>query len=417
MVDRLTPGQALEQKTPESSQTEKQKLENQRRAEMLRAKLMAVRRNTPAKAKAKATTPAPTTETPSKAPITTASQPKLQPQQTQQKQKQEEVEAQTQFPPQPQPQHFASELDLEALLTAGKAHADAQTAAAAAAAQQKAVAAPRDTQEMDLFPAKLQQRDQHQYSTDSTPPPPNRPTNLADAYYTDLAAWLDMTGYHDVDYRESKLRTYKERRALEEEAARIAEKLEKLRQAEESEMQLLRLGTPSVKAPAMAPPPLPQTLVQPVNGVKRGRSPVYATAEKRQREENGFRIRGMKESPEQRPASSARRPGSLSPGLERHATHADARRRSVNGRGPPGGHSRDPSLERRAQYYRRDDEQPRPDQYTPRPAPHEPRLNHGNPTGNGVRQGRPNGREMENSYRPSAGLEMKKGGQSYHRPR
>ena len=398
----------------------KQKLENQRRAEMLRAKLMAVRQNTPAKAP----TPAPTTpaplgkiETPSKAPATTAPQPLPQnPKRVVTAQpKEEQIVAQTQV--QPQPQHIASELDLEALLTAGKAHADAQTAAAAA--QQKeatrnappatnGAAAPRDTQEMDLFPAKMQQREQQHSSssTDSTPPP-KHPTNLADVYYTDLAAWLDMTGYHDVDYRESKLRTYKERRALEEEAARIAEKLEKLRQAEETEMQLLRVGTPSVKAPAMAPPPLPQTIVPAVNGIKRGRSPGYPTAEKRQREENGFRIRGAKESPEQGLALPARRPRS-----------PDARRSSVGERGPPGGHSRDPSLERRAQYYRRDDN-PRPDHYTPRkPAPREPPLNYGNQNGNGGRQGRPIGREMGNGYGRDAraASSLKQGGQSYYRP-
>lgn len=405
----------------------KQKLENQRRAEVLRAKLIAVRQNTPIKP----STPVPTTtkapvdaiDSSEKAPaikVSHTQQPQQQQSKTatpQQKEEEEDEEEEGEV----KPTHKANEIDfedLEALLAAGKAHADAQTAAAQHTKEMTHVApstgnspgGPRDTEELELFPAKRQQLQQQHSSTDRP-----RVADLADVYYTDLVAWLEMTGYHDVEYRESKLRTYKERRALEDEAARIAEKLEKLRQAEQTEMQLLRMGTPGAKAPSMAPPPLPLSMVPPVNGVKRARSPEHAPAEKRQREDDGFRFRSGKELPDQHQAFT-RRPRSPTPASERRGSYPDATRRSIDDRGLPGSRSRDPSLERRSQYYRRDDDL-RYDYFAaPRqPAPREPRSSYGN--GSGVRPGWPHGREMDSNSRPSAGLDLKKGGQSSYRPR
>ncbi|PPJ50247.1 hypothetical protein CBER1_04874 [Cercospora berteroae] len=403
---------AVEQKPPEAiSQSDAaKKLENQKRAEILRAKLVAMRQNTPAKASsAAALAPANAasfnTPTKSSSKLSPTPIPQLQ-QQTQEEIPEVKVDS-----------------DLEALLAAGKAQADAHIAA---------------TKQKELKTGAAEGKDQHQTSTDngsgrdsatarveateqlaghhttgsSTSTVPQ--TNLADSYYTDLAAWLDMTGYHDVEYRNSKLRTYKERKALEAEAARIAEKLEKLREAEQAEMQQMRIGTPNVKRPNMAPPLLPQFLSngqatpQQVNGTKRARSPETTLAEKRQREENGFRIRGAKDSPQSRPGSARRGRRSPSPGHERRVAYPDARRRSsIDDRGSLSSHSRDPSLERRAQYYRRDDDQqPRYDHYNPRDGRFSGAFN-------APRPGRAAGREVASSYRPSAGLELQKGGVRY----
>ncbi|USW52746.1 Putative YTH domain containing protein [Septoria linicola] len=382
------------------------RLENQRRAEILRAKLLASRQNTPAKAATPAKT-APPVDTPTKAPAKATPPPTQPPQQN------GDMHIKR--------QESAAELDVEALLTASKAQADAEIAAAkereVPASSPVYKSAPvvtngmqrRHAKDKDLITGEPVRRHEQQ-STESTPPA-KLSTNLADSYYTDLAAWLELTGYHDIDYRNSKLRTYKERRALEEEAARIAEKLEKLRQAEQAEMHQMRMSTPAVKMPDMAPPPLPQSIdpLPQLNGTKRGRSPETTSVEKRQREDNGFRIRGVKESPDGRPMSY-RRGRSPSPGYDRRMPYSDTHRRSsVDERVPPGGRSRDPSLERRAQYYRRDEDFPHYDHYTPREAVSRERY----PLTNGPRSGRPGGREIAPNYRPSAGLELKKGGVRY----
>lgn len=251
------------------------------------------------------------------------------------------------------------------------------------------------------------------------PTEPSRPqTNLSDAYYADLPAWLEMTGYHDVEFRDSKLSAYKERKSLEEEAARIAERLEKLRQLEQENVQSLRFGTPKPAA-AMAPPPLPTTMAMEkpagqVNGTKRAHSPEPLSTNKR-REENGFNIRGANESPiNTRPSTTANRRQSPSPpGINRRISYPDRRRRSDDEN-----HSRDPSLERRQSFYRRESDDfdrrgPRSeypardhDTYPPRDGP---RLAFS--TTNMARPGRNTPSGPTAQYRGSAGLDLKRGGQ------
>ncbi|KAF2770471.1 hypothetical protein EJ03DRAFT_381948 [Teratosphaeria nubilosa] len=193
----------------------------------------------------------------------------------------------------------------------------------------------------------------------------NPPTQLKDSYYADLAAWLDFTGYHNLSYRTAKLRTHKERRALEDEAKRIQERLAKLKQEEEAEMGIMRAKTthPSTGANVNAAPPalpaeMPSRDAQVIaeatskvtNGVKRPHSPPRNDRATRQKNDTGFRILGANDSPiGVRPPSSRRD--------ERRISYPEPRR-SIDdlrkfGRDAP---SRDPSLERRQSYYKHDGE-------------------------------------------------------------
>ncbi|KAH9839623.1 zinc finger protein CCCH domain-containing protein 45 [Teratosphaeria destructans] len=210
------------------------------------------------------------------------------------------------------------------------------------------------------------------------------PTQLKDSYYADLAAWLDFTGYHNVSYRTAKLRTYKERRALEEEAERIQDRLAQLKQEEEAEMGIMRAKTthPSTGANVNAAPPalpaeMPSRDAQVVaeatskvtngvpsrdakvkaeaknkvtNGVKRLHSPPRNDRVTRQKNDTGFRILSANDS-----TSGARPPSSRRD--ERRVSYPEPRRSSDDLR-RSGLHapSRDPSLERRQAHYKRDGE-------------------------------------------------------------
>lgn len=396
--------------TPQPISTE-EKDKNQKRAEMLRAKLLAQRQNTPSKAASRSGTPAQMNvqpiETPSRVPAVPA-QPKPQPpintviEKEEVKQKAEKTEP--------------SSDGLEALLNEGKAIADAKTAAlAASAAATKAPTNPMTVTNGDAQPKKKSPKQES--NTVKEPPKqpdehPKRLTNLSHPYYADLSAWLEMTGYHDVEFRTSKLSTYKERKALEQEAARIADRLEKLKQAEQEAMQSLRMSTP-MPTSNMAPPPLPANMpiekatpkANGINGTKRALSPASLPPEKIRRREDmgGFRIRGANDSPTDARPPPLRRPRTPSPpGLERHITYPDARRRSIDGMRPP---SRDASLERRQTFYRRDGDSTYYDSYTPREPP---RLTHGNASRN-------NSLSRTPQYRGSVPLDLRKGGQSTFR--
>lgn len=339
-------------------------------------------------------------------------------------------------------------LDIDALLAMGKAQADAKIAADVANDPATNAAVPHTPSQVNgnrthqpqednakqPLVAAPQKTEQEQQQPDIVSPS-RRPTDLTDSCYADLPAWLDLTRYHDVQFRNSKLRTYKERKALEEEAARIAERLEDLRRAEENEMQQLRTSTSLPAINKMAPPPLPVTMPTSksdalrVNGIKRPHSPDYTPSEKfsRRREDGGFKIRGANDSGDTRPGSERRLRLSKSPGLERRISYPEARRRSVEDRGA---RSRDQSLDRRQGYYRHDDESARYndrdyDRYEPRdvrgplplPSPRDrdwppsrngaPRLNYSTP--HGLQQ-------QPAQYRGSAALDVRKGGQSFSRP-
>ncbi|KAK4503013.1 hypothetical protein PRZ48_006440 [Zasmidium cellare] len=402
------------------SQEEKDK--NQKRAEMLRAKLLAQRQNTPSKAASRAGTPAQVNPQPVEASTTAPAKP-VQPTQQQPQTKntvKEEVKKQS------KPSTDVG--NLEALLDQGKAMADAKTAALAAqATAATANAASNGTAKSAVRENGHAEKPHSPTNTDAAREPaqhtdehPKRPSFLSDSYYADLPAWLEMTGFHDVEFRASKLSTYKERKALEEEAARIAERLEQLREVEQETMHSLRMMTPKPTPTAMAPPPLPAVMpkekatpkVNGTNGIKRGRSPVSLPPEKmRRRDDNsGFRIRGANDSPLDARPPPLRRPRTPSPAdLERRISYPDARRPPGNERkGPyrqPGSRreSRDPSLERRQTYYRDDGEAAYYDTYAPQEPP--PRLGFNNTRKNSI--------SKTPQYRGSVALDLRKGGVRY----
>lgn len=434
----------------------KAKTENQLRAELLRAKLLAQRNKTPSRQQpiSRTNTPAkamPPVETPSKAPLQRATPAK--------------TPVHLQLPanlPQNTLQnntitHRAGDgepagelLDLDALFNQGKALADAKTAAMAAAAVSPAPAnsiVPLTNGHENIQASVNTNHTQHnktvkkkEIPTSKAAPtplkvqpvarskePPRSETNLSDAHYADLPAWLEITGYHDVEFRNARLAAYKERKALEEEAARIAKRLEELRQREHEDGHPIRFGTPKPAA-SMAPPPLPASMaiekpVGQVTGTKRPRSPESLLSNKRQ-EENGFRIRGANESPDSaRPptAVARRRQSPTTPGIDRRISYPDPRRRSdLEDR------SRDPSLERRQSYYGRDtvrdvDLHPRlpMSEFPGRERDREREYDHYQPRGardappgfSSARPGRAAHAASASQYRGSAGLDLKRGGQ------
>ena len=330
-------------------------------------------------------------------------------------------------------------LGLESLLAEGKAAAEAKAAAATPIhkAQSGTMGdAPRQKRQDAMQPsepaqsiAPIQSAQKETVTETGLPTAPTtRANTLSDAYYADLAIWLEMTGYHDIDFRNSKLGAYKERRQLELEAKRIAERLEKLRQAEQANADSLRASTAHpLNAQPLAPPPLPSTMpsadtavkvpVTPMtNGTKRAHSPEPISTEKapKRNDDSGFRIRGAEEAT--RP-TSARRPASPNP-LDRRISYPDTRRRSNEDRNV--NNERDPSLERRQQaYYKRDEQVPARSAYDDNRREHQqsrepPRIlerkagysnvNHRAPPSAPTYRDPP-------QYRGSAGLELRKGGQ------
>jgi hypothetical protein len=111
------------------------------------------------------------------------------------------------------------------------------------------------------------------------PEQPQPPTNLTDAYYANLPLWLEVTGYHDIEHRNSQLSNMKERKRLEQDAARIAERLAKLNQDAQVNVSFKHsMPTPQPGCeirrhplPAMMPS---ANAVPAVAGVKRAHSPV-----------------------------------------------------------------------------------------------------------------------------------------------
>ena len=105
------------------------------------------------------------------------------------------------------------------------------------------------------------------------------PTDLTHAYYTDLPLWLEITGYHDIDYRNSQLANIKERKRLEQDAARIAERLAKLNQDAKANISFKRPGPAVQPSCETQRPPLPAmmpsaTAATAVASIKRAHSPV-----------------------------------------------------------------------------------------------------------------------------------------------
>jgi hypothetical protein len=273
-------------------------------------------------------------------------------------------------------QHVNDDFGIESLLAEGKAAGEAKVARdkqAAAAAVAVTMNQPFTTTQhpeaatapsnMEVDEVKTETaREKPAEPTQSVIPAPQKPAdpkpsnnvsnphpvNMSDPYYDDLSIWLEFTGYHDVQFRSSKLSTFKERRELEQEAARIAQKLEALKQAEKADLESLRATTAhQITTTQMAPPPLPSQMPTGdqrnlANGVKRPHSPEPWTAEKSSRKANesagDFRIRGAND------ASVTMSHENGSP-LHRRESNPE-RRRSVNER-----HERDPSLERRQQHY------------------------------------------------------------------
>ncbi|KAI7183071.1 hypothetical protein KC363_g8424 [Hortaea werneckii] len=378
---------------------EQKKAENKRKTELLRAKLIAQRQNTPKKA----------------APVAAASRPET-PAKQQPPQSSQPPPSQTQHTPDQRPSSNLKPiqntqnaqnmngsgddaLGVDALLAEGKAAAEkaanklngfqpAENSQSPAPAKPPpnpptAFSAPRSSH--PLATSRLN-RDSSPSSAQTKPSHP--PTsNLADPYYADLSAWLEFTGYHDTTYRSSKLSKHHERRVLEAEVARIHERLEKLKQDEQAEMEALRASISHPVSSSTAPP-LPAELpksdheggsrpTHATNGVKRPRSPdqsphpsatakneklprLYPPCQESNNSPPGFRIRGANDSPSDsihRPppaATSTRRPSFP---LERRPSYSHVgdprgRRSSLDyGDDDCAPRSRDPSLERRQAYY------------------------------------------------------------------
>lgn len=335
--------------TPNAQTVEERKFENQKRAEQLRAKLLAKRANTPIR-----------TNTPNKF------IPKSEAGTTQEpgsKEKDADTTAVHGDHGEQQSEPSSDLFGIEALLREGKEAAEAKAKAEELAKVNSSLADAPSTRaaEPELAPAHQQQQLEKDVTLTQQPAFKAPATNPDTEYYSDLALWLEVTGYHDIDYRNSKLRTFKERKALEEEAARIQEKLEQLRQVEQAEMSALRPGSVH-PAPTPARPPPALTNAMPAaaktnsvkksaaNGTKRAHSPDPLTTDKnaRHREDSnsGIRIRGANDSPQERTNNRGR---AASP-LDRRITYPDARRPNSFGEGR-GRTSRDPSLERRQAYY------------------------------------------------------------------
>ncbi|KAK3117264.1 hypothetical protein LTR53_001524 [Teratosphaeriaceae sp. CCFEE 6253] len=366
------------QREPDMS-AEQKRAENQRKAELLRAQLMAKRQNTPMKVAAPAKLspvvvqlpPKPATPVPSESKKTASDVFQFG-------SESRAIEDQSTGV-------NGDSISLETMIDDAKRAAEAKKSQQAATVQNnehtdsKAPApinavkpiTPAPPVEPSKAPAQQQRApvQVHQASTMMTNTPAAKvqtPTELTSSYYSDLAAWLEFTGYHDVAYRSSKLQKHKARKVLEAEAAKIQEQLDRLLREEEAEMLALRTSTAhSMPAPQTAPE-LPSTmpvtddaalLVQVgkgimTNGTKRPHSPAPLERNSRRRDEqpaaNGFRIRGANISP----SSPVPRDGDL----ERRISYPEPRRRSDATLTHTPLQSRDPSLERRQSYYRRDGE-------------------------------------------------------------
>ena len=182
-----------------NSVTEQRKAQNQKRADELRAKLIAQKQSTPIKNMSRAATP-------SKPPV-------------------QSLQSATNSIKQGVNDTAFSDIStgLEALLADGKAAAEAKLKEAVNGIETQ----QPQTKSQPSSPPTAEQN--HSAPQDALTVPQSAAqatdkstwaTKLTDAYYTDLPIWLELTGYHDVEYRESKLRTHKERKALEQEYAR-----------------------------------------------------------------------------------------------------------------------------------------------------------------------------------------------------
>jgi hypothetical protein len=271
---------------------------------------------------------------------------------------------------------------------------DAPPAASTIAVREKVQGGPQNgTQPAPAHPAARDVQPVTRAAKVHTPltpltPQQKPPNSLTDPYYADLSIWLDITGFHDVEYRTSKLRTFKERQALEAEAARINERLEKLRELEQAAIDYMRTAGVH-RATTVQPPALPDLLSaaptkkpthSTVNGHKRPHSPdpVQSAKARREGSPNGFRIRGANASPDDRaPPTRGRlrsRSSLTAEPLDRRVSYPDARRQfDRNGRtGASALDTRDPSLERRQSYYKNESVAGTYDSYQPRLAPRGP---------------------------------------------
>ncbi|KAK3675870.1 hypothetical protein LTR78_004062 [Recurvomyces mirabilis] len=381
------PPQALPPQTPQPKieqgmSAEEKKLENQRTAQRLRAQLLAKRQNTPLKpATHRAETPTRMQVQP--APQTAVKADTSPVPATKRSGREDTLAYAENLVVHGQPSQ--DDIDLDSMIADAKRTAEAKASEIKAKGhvQHPSALAASTNKQVNATP--MREVEQKAITTSEK----SLPTQLNDAYYADLPAWLELTGYHDVEYRTSKLRTRRERKALEDEVARIQAKLDQLKEQEAAEMQALRtIVAHPTSFSSIAPPPLltklPSEEAQNMAGVaanltngvkKRPHSPPPTTMEKnvRRRDDatNGFRIRGANGSP------TSPRNG-----------YNDYRRSSFDAR------SRDSSLERRQSYYRRAGGPPPPPSaaVNDRYAPYSPRDGRSTPGSYGSGRGAYTGR-------------------------
>ena len=408
-------------------QANKKKLENQKKMEELRAKLMANRHNTPLPA-----------NTPTKAAPQQEKSLDTAVSQTAEKAPKKEADETDNEQPVQLDDNLSNLDDYLASQAQSKAAAERSVKSTVTAAPQPVQTAmsemaPVQQSQSQPQPPQQEQKQQYQEAQQQAPTALTNaqavaPTNLIDPYYADLSIWLEVTGFHDAAYRNSKLRTYKERKSLEEEAARIQERLEKLRQTEQAENEAMRSSSLYPRATSTRPPPLPAAMPaadggEPVakkpavNGTKRAHSPepIQAARQARRREDSrsGFRVRGANNSPDNNPPVAFRgRAASPVANGERRVSYPDAREPGLHRRNsfgePRGRLPRDPSLERRQSYYLRDGEGGPPprdrergrfdDTYPPREIGGRDRMGYG---------GAATGREL---FRGNRTLDLRNGG-------
>jgi len=178
-----------------------------------------------------------------------------------------------------------------------------------------------------------------QHSRSIIPPP------AADGDYADLQLWLEVTGYHDMEYRTHRIQTFRERQRLEAEAARISSRLQELKQNDKQARGRLNSSQPLAASDGRVSSALPKSMhagprteqyenMPPVsasattNGVKRARSPEPMSSAKAPRWSMNT---GVPFSPAADPVTDPRLLGSakahspLGAGLERKISYPQAR--------------------------------------------------------------------------------------------
>ncbi|KAF2724797.1 hypothetical protein K431DRAFT_133024 [Polychaeton citri CBS 116435] len=339
----------------QTSSVEQKKLENQRRAEALRAKLLQQRQNAQINGKKNGDSLAATPLKPS-ATHKPASSP---------------VEMNT-ASPRANGKTFPSDaLGVDAMMAEEKAKAETKIIASSIvnqAASERGEIPPHVTNNSSQFHTAQQAEHRTPQQNETEIPSQARGSGInvgppaSENYDPDLADWLSVTGYHNIQYRHAKLEGYrrreKEMKQVEAEMARLQQRLEELRKQDAAEKESMLSGAALMAVVNKMPPPiLPSDVSQPTASStgnteptqKRPRSVETNISMKvPRRGSSTFRIRGRYEE-----TADRYQPNSRVPSLERRISYpsTSSRHGSDDSYAMAGSRSRDPSLERRQDRY------------------------------------------------------------------